>query len=345
MKGESALLNRIKNFPIPPEDFDLMTASASELQAFGIPPRPDPTDAALYDVWFDFFGIRPEFVQADIEVKDDEFQPATRESQVAPALSTRFETSKNWCGAFIEPTHGTVFVQVSGRWVVPIPEVPLDDGPGVYACSTWVGLDGQRRYLDSSLPQVGTWQAVTLSNGGITTIETYAWFQWWARNLPGTQPGVIKNVPVAPGDHVRCMVRVWEQNVAVFYIKNVRTGRLTNFGVEAPRLDLGNGRFHQYKISGATAEWIMERPTPLDDPNSLYGLADYGHTDLLDCHASEADPTLPGWPWLVGRDRILRGERLIRMCETLHNPMRIALSSMSERLDDTSVRTTYGGFR
>jgi hypothetical protein len=350
MKGESSLFSRIKDFPIPPKQLDLTTASETELQAFGIPPRPDPKiDSALYDVWFDFFGTRPEFVQADIEIRDDEFQPVTREARVAPASSTlalsRFETSKNWCGVFIEPSHGTVFVQVSGRWVVPIPDVPLDGGPGLYACSTWVGFDGQRRYLDSSLPQIGTWQAVTLSNDGITTIETYAWFQWWARDLPGTQPGVIKSVPVAPGDPVLCMVQVWEPNVAVVYIKNARTGRLAHFSIEAPLLDLGNGRFHKYRISGATAEWIMERPTPLQDPNSLYALADYGHADLLDCHASEADPTLPGWPWLVGTDRVLRGERLIRMCDVLYDPMRIAFNSMPERQNDTSVRATYGGFR
>jgi hypothetical protein len=169
----------------------------AELQAYGLPPRPDPEiDRALCDVWFDFFGTKPEFVAVDVEIIDDEFQPVTREAQVAPAASvlarSRFEASKNWCGAFIEPSFGTVFTQVSARWVVPVPDVPLDGAPGTYVCSTWIGFDGQRRYLDSSLPQIGTWQAVTLSDGGITTIEIYAWFQWWARDLPGIEPGVIK---------------------------------------------------------------------------------------------------------------------------------------------------------
>jgi hypothetical protein len=243
-------------------------------------------------------------------------------------------------------TFGTVFTQVSARWVVPVPDVPLDGAPGTYACSTWIGFDGQRRYLDSSLPQIGTWQAVTLSDGGITTIETYAWFQWWARDLPGTEPGGNQErAGVAPGDPVRCMVRTWEPNVAVFYIKNLGTGRLAHFSVDAPLIHLESGHSHRYKISGATAEWIMERPTPLDYPNSLYALADYGHTDVLDCHAVETDPTISGWPWIGGRDRVLQGERLTRMYDRLSRPMRIALNSMAKHLDDTSARATYGGFR
>lgn len=348
MTAGSPLLSRITEFSTSLAPPDLMTASPEALQGFGIPPRPDlATDGALYDVWYAFFGKGTEFVRAEIEVKDDEFQPETRQERVAPAFlgRSRFETSRNWCGAFIEPSRGTIFAQVSGRWVVPNPAVPHGAPPGVYACSTWVGFDGQRRYLDSSLPQVGTWQAATLSDAGTTTTETYAWFQWWARNLPGTEPGVIRGVPVAVDDTVLCMVRAWGPNAVAVYVKNVSIGRLAHFVVQAPRLDLGSGQFHTYSISGATAEWIMERPTPLDDPNALYSLADYGHTDLLDCHASEADPTLPGWPWLVGRDRDLCGERLIRMCDTQTNPMRVALISMAERLDGTSVRATYGGFR
>jgi hypothetical protein len=346
MKGESPLLSRIKLFPIPPKDFDPMRVSDKELWEFGIAPRPDrEREAALYDVWFGFFGTEPEFVLADIEIKDKEFQPATRKTRVAHFSSSRFETSKNWCGAFIEPTHGRTFVQVSGRWVVPNPRVPPNGAPDVYACSTWIGLDGQRRYLDSSLPQIGTWQAITLANNGTTTIETYAWFQWWARNLPGTQPGVIKSVPITPADPVRCMVKVWEPHLAIFYIRNDRTHQVSIFGVQAPVIDLGNGHLHQYRISGATAEWIMERPTPLDRPHDLYALANYGHTDVLDCHASEVDQMLPGWQWLPGRDRVLRGERLIRMSDTLHGPMRLVLNSMPHRQDATSMRATYGGFR
>ena len=55
MKGESALLNRIILW-IPPEDFlgfdDGIRVGAA---SFWDTPAADPTDAALYDVWFDFF--------------------------------------------------------------------------------------------------------------------------------------------------------------------------------------------------------------------------------------------------------------------------------------------------
>jgi len=338
------LVDRVEDFDIPPENLDLLTATPEELRPYGVHHSPNSElQPQLYEVWSTFFVPRPIFVPAEITVIPDRFRPVTEASVPISVQTTRYETSRNWCGAYIEPNYDRVFIQVSGRWFVPTPSPPPNADPQVYACSTWVGLDGQRRYIDSSLPQIGTWQAGTLAAGGARAVETYAWFQWWARNSAGTAPARIWSVPVDPGDEVACMVRVWQSRVAAVYIRNRSTNRLAHFRVSAPTVILPGGHLHQFTISGATAEWIMERPTHLGS-DELYHLADYGRADLRQLHAVEADPTVPNWPWVVGTNQVLKGARLIRMYDRLKDPTRTAFISMPGKESDTLVRVSYGGF-
>ena len=80
------------------------------------------------------------------------------------ASSTKFETSTNWSGAYVTSNRFKKFVQIWGFWRVPehLDLPPLGKTvtrPGLpYTCSNWIGLDGQRRYFNSSLPQMGTSQ-------------------------------------------------------------------------------------------------------------------------------------------------------------------------------------------
>jgi len=75
---------------------------------------------------------------------------------------TRFEYSSNWCGASIVPNGGQQFVLMFGEWTVPTPELPppSEQGPSVrrtlIIASHGSGSTGNRRYLDSTLPQIGT---------------------------------------------------------------------------------------------------------------------------------------------------------------------------------------------
>jgi hypothetical protein len=104
-------------------------------------------------------------------------------------------------------------------------------------------------------------------------------------------------------------------------------------------------RFHTPKISGATAEWIMERPAILHHPHQLYPLADYGRMEFSGCYAAEANPALPNWPQVVGTSQKLDGERLIRMYDVLPNPNRTRFISMAQKTSKTSAVVSYGGFR
>ena len=347
MKDELRQLSafdRIEDFPNPPEDLDLLTATQGQLIFYGIPPRPDPDrEHELYSVWSSFFSPRPTFLQEKVKTQSREFRVQTRES--APAAidvsgATRYESSRNWCGTYIEPNDYKVFVQVSGFWTVPKPAPPPNAEPGDYTCSAWVGLDGQRRYFDSSLPQIGTWQKVTLLDDGTTEFETFAWFQWWAKDYPNNRPYPIQHFPLSIGDRVGCIVRAWDRSAAYVAILNFNTGLFFRKKIQAPVV-----RFHTPKISGATAEWIMERPAILHHPHQLYPLADYGRMEFSGCYAAEANPALPNWPQVVGTSQKLDGERLIRMYDVLPNPNRTRFISMAQKTSKTSAVVSYGGFR
>ncbi len=310
--------------------------------AEGLGKQPD-REHELYSVWSSFFSPRPTFVTEKITTQLREFRVQTRQS--APAAvnitsATRYETSQNWCGIYIEPNDYKVFVQVSGVWIVPEPSPPPNAEPGDYTCSAWVGLDGQRRYFNSSLPQIGTWQKVTLLDDGTKEFEFFAWFQWWARDYPNNRPYPIPHVPIAAGDRVGCIVRVWEPSVAYVAILNFSTGLFFRKKIQAPVV-----RSRQPKISGATAEWIMERPAVLNHPQQLYTLADYDQIEFSSCHAAEANPAEPNWPQVVGTSQKLDGERLIRMYDVLSNPNRTTFISMAQKTSETSASVSYGGFR
>lgn len=335
--------SRIVDFPNPPEELNLLTATPEQLVFYGIPPRPDPdSEVELYRAWLQFFELRPTFVSEEIKTTLDEFRVQTRESApsaINVSSATRYETSRNWCGAYIAANDYKVFVQVSGEWTVPEPSPPPKAKPGEYTCSAWVGLDGQRRYFNSSLPQIGTWQKVTLLTDGTKQFETFAWFQWWAKDYENNRPYRINSVPIAIGDKVGCIVRVWERSVAYVAILNFSTRRFFRKKIRAPIV-----RMRRPEISGATAEWIMERPAILKTPDQLYSLADYGQLEFSSCYAAEASPAEPNWPHVVGTGLKLDGERLIRMYDVLPNPNRTQFISMAQKTSETSAVASYGGF-
>src|SRR3954447_8840161 len=91
------LLDRIEDFPIPPEILDLLTATPEQLQHFGLPPRPSAMEEPeLYAVWRSFFVPRPIFVTAQVSPILDIFTPLVRETPGGAAIfiipETRYET-------------------------------------------------------------------------------------------------------------------------------------------------------------------------------------------------------------------------------------------------------------
>ena len=296
-------LNRETRRLHPPPGFDPLTASQAERDQFGLPPKPDPEhEPELYEFWVELFSSPLSFEEGDFSFVGP--QPHNFHRAGAAGVRSRHESSRNWSGTYITPRDGRMFTDVLGSWRVPAVAPPAGQPPGAeYRSSTWIGFDGQRSYLNSTLPQIGTGQffnAVGFPPGQ----AWISWIQWWP--LP---PLTILSLPVAPGDRIMCWLLVLNRTDVLFIIKNHTQGPLHMFIMTAPKVIMPPWILVpvQAEVSGATAEWVMERPTSLVT-NQLYPLPNYGQVEFRQCYALSA--RAPGSP---GRLERLIGPKLINV--------------------------------
>ena len=339
------LRKQFHGFPVPDGVFDPSKQRADVLRRFGLPPKPDAQgQPALRRVWQRGFGrpmklqpfaFTPKLLAALSRVQ---YRPVVRSLEMAGTGGTQVETSSNWSGAYITANRDRQFLQVWGMWKVPnnlkLPPALLQGPAGVpYVCSNWIGLDGQRLYLNSSLPQIGT--ACTLTPGG-TTAE--AWTQWWARGDTSTAPLPI-GLTVSPGDEVLCVLTAWDPQTVVFVMVNLSHPIPVGIAIQgSPPVPQGGAVVHP-DIAGATAEWIVERPRVVGQP-TICNFPDYGESEFHLCLAVEGDE-VDIFSLFGGLPQVLRGERLIRMFQMLPDPPRTQFISVPRKLDDHSVRVRY----
>jgi hypothetical protein len=342
-------------FDIPPPGFDPETATEAELKKYGIIPRPaDSSD--LFDNWRRLFKSPVTFVDAkpvplvppspdeatppapspdDIRVLSQQ-EPGPVVAPVSPVgVGSRLTHSSNWSGGYIVPANNMIVVQVAAAWKLPTLSKPpheLDTPGALYACSTWVGLDGQRLYDNSSLPQVGVMQWLRPSVSPPQLTPT-AFCQWWYRQ--GTDPVLsLPGLPVAAGDFVIASVWAARADVAICYLRNVSTGKLAVVGMTAPSVSPPV----QLTISGATAEWVLERPT-IPGETRLYPFPDYHTAEFAAWAAVARDAGPPQAPL------DLATARGIAMYETQEHPPRTAFVSMPYRKGNAAFKLEYGGFK
>ncbi|NJO37558.1 MAG: hypothetical protein HC871_07980 [Rhizobiales bacterium] len=235
-----------------------------------------------------------------------------------------------------------MFTEIHGQWRIP-PTIERSLPPAVafpdrsYQCSIWIGLDGQRRYYQSSLPQIGISQTLPgdIIGGTVPTYE--AWWQWWDRKGDAAgnpmKPQPITEIAIDAGHEIMCsliVVNAAPPAQVKLIIKNQTTGDLVGpFPGYAPE------RCIPLTVSGATAEWITERPSiwPTD---KQYNFPNYGYVDFQDCIAVQAHPDGGD-----SEERNLLGARLIDMRETRPGPPRTAKISITGTPTEHSFRTTY----
>jgi Peptidase A4 family len=341
-EGLDILLQEIRKntrfFPVPPKGFDPRTADVIQLHEFGLPSKPDRfKQPEEYAFWWRMFSPPLNFVAAAFSFPVPEYR--FNHLGPLPVIGTRYETSSNWSGGYITPKQGRTFIEVHGNWQVPTPSPPVAVAGGVptdddYRSSTWIGFDGQRRYLNSSLPQIGTAQFVKVVNHQPTP-TTIAWWQWWVRDHKN--PPVVLSLAVKPGDLMMCKLIVINSTTVRFIIKNQTTGQIVApFDEPAPKTDMKHLPSPvQVKVSGATAEWVMERPKHFDS-DEFYELPDYGTVVFSECLAVSAPA-----PGSAGRNQKLPGAKLINMFEVSDHPHRISNISTAKREGDQEVAIFY----
>jgi hypothetical protein len=312
----------IETFERPPESFNPLVASPEELSRFGFSTRPD---ARLQPVQFSFWERRYAG-RKTITYKPFEFSlspgsfpilfPAVNKRQTGLGARSRHQTSKNWSGAYIKPRDGGMFTFVQAAWQIPA----LSATTAPELCSTWIGLDGQRRYYHSSLPQIGTAQY-----SGTSGPVCFAWFQWWASAQGlGSAPVKLPTLPVAAGDSISATLEVVDPQTVKFTIMNESQNiHLTPFNYHPP---IGPA---PYLVSGATAEWVVERPS-LWPTNYLFELPAFGTVVFRDCMAVQTNLSNG-----MKVERNSNGASLIDMYRVLEQPAR------TEKI--AFAHTTLGG--
>jgi hypothetical protein len=332
-------------FPFPPPNFDPLGASPAELVKYGLPLRPDSKQPELLKAWLRLFEGLPKFSQPT-RLARDMFLEERQVRKILPNR-TRFGNSPNWCGASIVPNGGNQLVLVFGEWTVPKPELPppLEQGPArqenKYHCVTWIGVDGNRRYLNSSLPQIGTEQILTVAANGTQSYEYFAWFQWWARRQAHMNRKVISNITIDAGVSVMAAVWVIDPHHVVAILRTYApSNQITVLVEQTPELDLKAAKKPKFRpaISGASVEWIHERPLKEGEPTLF---AKYNPVPFRHCVAGAAPKA--GVPPTL--EQKLAGARLFRLFvvpETLRPCMRF--TSMPRRTSETSIEVQYGGF-
>ena len=291
-------------------NFRPLDAQPEELTARGLQPLPDEHDPRQQEklaFWKRMYGPPLEWVQAEyLELVPEQIR-RTAEFRIVSAPSLH-ESSRNWSGLYISPRDGRMIVEVRGEWNVPTVNFPTGATTALTErrSSTWIGLDGQRRYFDSSLPQVGTEQFIFNTSGTITR-PLYLFIQWFLREAP--QLPMYLPLPFIAGHNIMAAITAISPTEVIFTIKNQSTGAfLTPIKVTSPSGPMPSGPSPmQVRVSGATAEWVMERPMVWGS-DDLYELPSFNTIHFVGCGASSAI-AYGG----LGQDETLYGARRINM--------------------------------
>ncbi len=366
-----------------PAGFDRLDPRLAKLEAgdfvrLGLPPR--PTDPAALRLWQEMIphGLRimPPFDERNVgaytfradmafglsgpsadQGDDDVTQP-----RVLAIPRGRLGSSRNWSGAAIFANRGDRFNQVIASWTIPA--VSEGNGVGPWVCSTWIGIDGLRRWM-RSMPQMGTTQVVgdtgERDGAGNPLHPYFAWWQWWLRGRTIQAPVVFPTGPLYPGDKVYCCLTLLppdqpdpgDRNHVQFFLRVNSVGMPVRLEPPPTNDPSDNDAPRRVPATGASAEWILERPTALHaSPNrnikegELFPLPKFdtaGADDFAASLAPDPDPmvvaSVAARP--INPSVNFRTPLKLRMMEHRREPSRIAVIAKPVEAKDGKVTIAY----
>jgi hypothetical protein len=265
--------------PRPPRNYDpLRPAKAQPLAKYGFPPEPDAAkDRAAHEFWAAAFHRGTTYVPIDARAAA---LGSHADLAAFPAAPTgNWETSINWSGFAVGALGGQRIAGAAGAWTIPpddpaTPAEPPLDGEYRYSC--WVGVDGALAFA-RALPQVGTVVILKTAGtpGGTDTVEYRGWVQWYAPvDSPVAFPLILEGFPVGRGDRIAAFVTVLGPDAVDLALVNLREPKTPVAAlVRLSTAGLRGVDPARFRIVGATAEWILERPSQLPRGGAEAGVA------------------------------------------------------------------------
>ncbi|MCX5994706.1 MAG: G1 family endopeptidase [Chloroflexi bacterium] len=250
-KIDNGIMPEVRNdLPQPPADFNPLTATAQELQKYGLPAK--PTDEEGAKQWEDVYEHCKHYVKP-------EQIPST--STYTHGLVGTYSTT-NWAGYVVRSCdnkiNGTApkYTIVYANWYQP-----TYNGPAT--ASFWVGMDGfvlQGGGTSGDVVQAGCDSMANLLGGP-------SQYCFWVENAPHAP--IWQAAPVVHGgDRLGVQIQ-WVNNHGLATLSNVTTGVWTVVSFDAPHYD------------GTSAEFIYE--SGWGQPRQY---AQFGSVSLQSCSLS-----------------------------------------------------------
>jgi Peptidase A4 family len=270
----------------PPSGFDPLAASAAELRARNLPPRPDRNASpAGYDRWAHIMTSGAKWVVPTLE-KTNIFHGPVKIAKSSKVVNSQASTdSYNWSGdAIVTPYKGLIssnFYFLFGDYVIPNVRQPLGTCSGSWDYSSeWVGIDG---FDSNDVLQAGV-EADAYCSGTTTASFYSAWWEWY----PYSEVRIsASSFPVSPGDDL--FVEVWSTSQTaghvLLYNYNTNVAVVVNFTPPTGTL-----------LQGNSAEWVVERPAVGGALATLpgYSLDFFADTSAYDFNDDLYTPGQPG---------------------------------------------------
>jgi hypothetical protein len=290
----------ISFYPAPPNGFNPVAASDSELTLYGFPARP-PLGSVAYSAWASrMANLKTRTANPVVQTTG---KHSTLRAPGAPLQASTY-TSASWSGVvasgvsnYFSANASYIDISFQVPTIVPPTTDPNCSMYGPYSTAIWGGMDG---FGNNDLLQAGVNLDATAGFSGCSLSYT-AWYEWYTSQCLESSPPCYQtsvSLTIHPGDWIYIQVAYYTSGNSGYngyaLISNQTTGIYPPPAMfnEPPPVNSTT----QYQ--GATAEWIVER---LGGQNLLNFRGNAGPTGTqLWLAADYSDDSIYGGAYSIG---------------------------------------------